>query len=377
MDKQGVLAEFREVIKGPDNHYIRSWKKSAGRVMGCFCTYVPLELFTAAGMLPVRIRGAGCEDSGPADTYLSNRACTFVRHATALALEEKYDFLDGAVFLNTCDHVRRGNDVWRAKTGIDFFAFISVPRQVRESLFPWFMEEVSNVRSAMESRFGVKVSDDSLREAIDLHNQVRTRLIALNDFRVLERPPITGEEMLVVAVGSQLIPPKKFLELADALIPALKSSSPEGPPPRARLVVIGGELDEPDFVRAIESQGALVVGDDVCFSTRHFSQLIENEGDPFEAVCRGYFFKVSCARMIGGFPERYALVRDLMVKHRADGAVFQRMKFCDPWGGEAHNFMRRKKAEGMNLLVLDREYGVISTGQIKTRVQAFLESMGK
>ena len=124
MSKNEIMADFREVIKAPDNHHIHEWKKSGGGVIGYMCTYVPVELFTAAGMLPVRIRGAGSDDSGPADAYLSNRVCTFVRHATTLAMEERYDFLDGAIFVNTCDHVRRANDVWRAKSGIGFFDFI-------------------------------------------------------------------------------------------------------------------------------------------------------------------------------------------------------------------------------------------------------------
>lgn len=377
MDKHDVLTEFREIIKGPDNAYIREWKSSGGPVMGYFCTYVPVELFTAAGMVPLRVRGAGCEDSGPADAYLSNRACTFVRHSTALALEERYDFLDGAVFLNTCDHVRRANDVWRAKTGIGFFAFISLPRNVRESLLPWYMEEVGNVKSELEDHFGARISEDSLRRAIDLHNRVRSRLISLNELRMRERPPLSGEEMLTIAVASQVMPPHKFVELADDLLPVLEEADPEGDPPRARVAVIGGELDEPEFLRAIESMGAAVVADNVCFSTRYFDQLIQNAGDPFEALCRGYFFNIPCARMIGGFPDRYDRVQGLLERFGADGVIFQRMKFCDPWAGDAHNLLRRKKSGGLNLLILDREYGVISTGQIKTRVQAFLESMGK
>jgi len=377
MKKDEILAEFGEVIKGPDNRYLQEWKKSGGRVMGYFCTYVPKELFTAAGMLPVRIRGAGSEDSGAADTYLSNRVCTFVRHATSLALAERYDFLDGAVFLNTCDHVRRANDVWRAKTNLGFFGFLSVPRNARESLLPWYVEEVSNLKSQMEQHFGIKVSEDSLREAIQLHNQVRQRLITLNELRGQDPPRLTGEEMLSIALASQLMPAAPFLERADELIAELKNHPPEARPIRARVVVIGGELDEPAFLRVIESQGAAVVADNVCFSARSFSQMIPVEGNLLEAICRGYFFNIPCARMIGGFPKRYEQIEALVKKYQAKGVIFQRMKFCDPWGGEAHKMLHRKKTTGLHLLVLDREYGVISTGQIKTRVQAFLETMGK
>jgi benzoyl-CoA reductase subunit C len=377
MPKDEILAELRQVIREPDNTYIQDWKKSGGLTMGYFCTYMPLELFTAAGILPVRIRGAGCEDSSPADAYLSNRICPFVRHATSLALDERYDFLDGAVFLNTCDHVRRANDVWKAKTSIPFFDMVSVPRTPREALLPWYMEEVNNLRSHMEDHFKVKVTDEALREAIETHNKVRQRLIRLNDLRGMDKPRLTGEEMLIVSVASQLIPAGRFIELADELIADIEATEPEDRNIRARIVVIGGELDEPEFLRIIEGQGAAVVADNVCFSTRYFSQLIQNAGDPLETICRGYLFNIPCSRMIGMFPQRYEQLEKLMRKYNAEGVIFQRMKFCDPWGGDAHNMMHRKKTTGMHLLVLDREYGVSSVGQVKTRVQAFLESLGK
>ena len=86
-----------------------------------------------------------------------------------------------------------------------------------------------------------------------------------------------------------------------------------------------------------------------------------------------YFFKVSCARMIGNFPDRFDHVLRTIKKHRIDGVVFQRLKFCDPWGGEAHNLGRRLKRHGIPVLFLDREYGHPNKGQVGTRVQAFIE----
>lgn len=376
MTREEILAEFRAVIQGPRNRYLEEWKHTGGRMMGYFCTYVPRELFSAAGFVPVRLRGAGSTDSSAADTYLSNRVCTFVRHATSLALAEKYDFLDGAVFLNTCDHVRRANDVWRAKTSIGFFGFLSVPRTPREALVPWYVEEVRRLQSQMEEHFGIQIRDDALREAIQLHNQVRQRLIELNEFRGSPSPRLSGEEMLIIALAAQLMPAPRFLELADSLVSCLPDASPLERPVRARVVVIGGELDEPEFLRLIESQGAAVVADNICFSARAFSQKIPLEGDPLETLCRGYLFNIPCARMIGAFPDRYRQLEILMAKYQARGVIFQRMKFCDPWGGDAHKMLHRKKTTGLSLLVLDREYGIISTGQIKTRVQAFLEAMG-
>lgn len=372
-----AMIPFRQAIKSAGNEFISEWKKNGGKVVGYFCSYTPAELITAGGMLPIRIRGAGSEDSGPADSYLSARLCTFVRHATALALEEKYSFLDGEIALNTCDHVRRCHDVWVKKTEIPFHGFLSVPRKQTESLYPWYKEEVARLKNSLEEHFNVKITDNDLKEAISLHNEARKKLIELNEFRKTDPPKISGADALTVSVASQVMRKQEFIKLADELLEALKNSDAPSDPPRARVVVVGGELDEPRFLEVVESVGASVVGDNVCFGTRYFDELIKEAGDPFEALCRFTFFNVPCSRMVGGFPQRFNFVERLMRECKADGAIFQRMKFCDPWGVEAHNMIRRFKSYEKRILVLEREYGVVATGQVKTRVQAFLEAMGK
>lgn len=377
MAESGVMDTLRNAIRGPGNEYTSRWKQDGRHIIGHFCTYVPAELITAAGMLPVRIRGAGSSDSGPADVYLSSRLCTYIRHATALALEEKYSFLDGEIALNTCDHVRRCHDVWVKKTEIPFHGFLSVPRKQGESLYPWYKEEVENLKGGLEDHFGVEITRNNIADAIHLHNEVKKRLINLNEFRRSDPPKLKGSQALTVAVASQVMPREEFIRLADELLAELKEAPPPEEKPRARVVVVGGELDEPRFLEVIESMGAAVVGDGVCFGTRYFDELIPEAGDPFETMCRHTFFRVPCSRMVGGFPKRYEYVEQLTSHCQADGVIFQKMKFCDPWSAEAHNMLHRFKNTDGHLLILEREYDVIATGQVKTRVQAFMEAMGK
>ena len=104
-----------------------------------------------------------------------------------------------------------------------------------------------------------------------------------------------------------------------------------------------------------------------------WSAAAEKAADPLDALCQRYFFQTSCARMIGNFPDRFDTLVDTMKKRRIDGVVFQRLKFCDPWGAEGHKLRLRCKRMGLPLLVLEREYGLVHAGQVKTRVQAFME----
>jgi benzoyl-CoA reductase/2-hydroxyglutaryl-CoA dehydratase subunit BcrC/BadD/HgdB len=371
MSVNAQLDKFREVIAGPTNQHIQGWKSSGRGVIGYFCSYVPVELIQAAGLLPVRLRGAGSTDSGPADAYLSARICTYVRHTLTLALQGQYDYLDGEIGLNTCDHVRRAFDLWRHKTKVPFHGFISVPRSVRDSLFPYFKEEIENLKSALEKNFSKKIQDADLQSAIVKQNQVRERLRLIDELRGEEIPRLSGANALLATIASFVMPADDFIKEADLL---LKEVGIGGEKPRARLLLAGNELDEPAFVEAVESQGALVVADSLCFGTRaHQSPVDEGAKDPLDALCQRYFFQTSCARMIGNFPERFDAMMETIEKRKIDGVVFQRLKFCDPWGAEAHKLRLRCKANGIPLLILEREYGLVHAGQVRTRVQAFLE----
>ena len=374
MTIQEKLDGFRAVIKGPTNEHIQRWKGSGRGVIGYFCSYVPVELIAAAGLLPVRLRGAGSTDSGPADAFLSSRICTYVRHTLALALEGHYDFLDGEIGLNTCDHVRRAFDLWRHKTSVPFHGFISVPRNVRDSLYPYYKEEIENLKAALEKQFSVKIGAADLQDAIASHNQVRERLRRIDEHRAEDIPRLSGADALAVTIASFLMPPEEFCKMADDLLAELGKEKPAGEKPRARLLLAGAELDEPGFVEAIESQGAAVAADSLCFGMRaHQSLVEENSKDPLDALCQRYFFQTSCARMIGNFPERFEALIESVNQRKIDGVVFQRLKFCDPWGAEGHKLRLRCKRMGVPLLVLEREYGLVHAGQVKTRVQAFME----
>jgi benzoyl-CoA reductase subunit C len=374
---QKQLEEFRAVIAGPSNRHIERWKGSGRGVIGYFCSYVPVELIAAAGLLPVRLRGAGSTDSGPADAFLSSRICTYVRHTLTLALQGKYGFLDGEIGLNTCDHVRRAFDLWRHKTKVAYHGFVSVPRNVRKSLYPYYKEEIENLKISLEQHFAAPIGEDGLQAAIASQNQVRDRLRRIDESRCGDAPRLRGSDALTVTIASFLMPPGEFCKMADDLLAKLGNEQPSGSVPRARLLLAGSELDEPGFVEAIESQGAAVVADSLCFGTRaHQSPVEENPSDPLDALCQRYFFQTSCARMIGNFPERFEAMIDAVNERKIDGVIFQRLKVCDPWGAEGHKLRLRCKRAGLPLLVLEREYGLVHAGQVKTRVQAFLEMIG-
>jgi benzoyl-CoA reductase/2-hydroxyglutaryl-CoA dehydratase subunit BcrC/BadD/HgdB len=348
--------------------------EAAGRpALGYFCCYTPPELLWAAGLLPLRLRGL-VPDSAAGDAYLSHLTCSFTRHVTAAVLEGAYHFLAGIVSVNTCDHVRRAHDAIAAKSGLPYLGFITAPRSFRASFLPWYREELERLQAGLQQHFRVKITAPALTEAIALFNQVRERLVRIDALRRDREPRLSGAETLTAQLAARSLPPDRFLALADQLLAAAADSPPLSGI-RARVVLAGGELDDPAFVRALESQGAHVVGDLLCCGARGLGQRIEAGPDPLGDLAHAYLHQLPCARMMGEFPRRYQELRRLYHDRAAAGIIFQRIKFCQIWSTEVHNLRHRFETEPLPLLVLDREYGIVSSGQIKTRVQAFLERL--
>jgi len=369
-----AINRFEEIIERPDNDSIRSVKTTGGKVCGYWCGYVPEELILAAGMTPVRIRGIGSEDSSSGDMWLSYRLCTFTRWALSAAVDGHYDFLDGLVGLNSCDQVRRASQVWMERAPTDFSHFLAVPRTTRDINFNAYLSEIKNFKSALEEYTGKEITKDDLRETIKIVNDKRDLLERIASLR---KPGssghVAGSEMLAVCVASTQIPPDDFMKMGREFLARREEMEPPDTGSRARLLVCGGEFDEPGYMKVLEGQGAQIVGEFMCFGSRAYSDKVEDGGDPLEAVARRYFNHVPCVRMGEKFHRRFGALKQMMEDFDAEGLVFQRLKFCQLWGAENHNMLEFCRKEGIPMLSLEREYNVISTGQIKTRIQAFLE----
>jgi benzoyl-CoA reductase/2-hydroxyglutaryl-CoA dehydratase subunit BcrC/BadD/HgdB len=140
-------------------------------------------------------------------------------------------------------------------------------------------------------------------------------------------------------------------------------------------MVTGSVMNNPEFIRSIEELGALVVTDELCTSTRYWSDpvMLDNRS-PLEAISRRYLNNFPCARMVpsdGRFDRVLQLARD----YRVDGVVSQVIRYCVPYAHDLPLITERLKQTGVPTLALDVEYGTSGSGQIRTRVQAFLEML--
>jgi bzd-type benzoyl-CoA reductase N subunit len=372
-----VLDRFREVNEAfPKTAQILEHKKRGGNVIGWLCTYVPEEIIHAAGALPIRIIGYSHEanlDDANAHLYINN--CTFSRSCLQLGLEKQYDFLDGVVGGSTCDGARRLFDVWRQYVGTSFHHVLTVPRKFTERAHQLYYDEVVLFKKHFEEHFGVEITDKALLKSTILLNESRGLLHELYELRKWGKPPISGAETLEVLNAAYRMPKELFNQWITELIDELKASD-KAFTGRARVMLVGSVLTNPEFVKSIEDQGALVVTDELCTSTRYWGdKVVLDDGRPIlEAISRRYLNNFPCARMYPS-DERFNRIIDYARDFRVDGVISEIVRYCVPYAHDLPLLTDRLSEVGIPTLALDVEYGTAGSGQVATRVQAFLEML--
>jgi bzd-type benzoyl-CoA reductase N subunit len=381
--KSKLLQEFSEMANVLENSATRTWKeqkdqKEQGRkVVGYFCSAIPEEIFTAAGFLPFRMRATGSTATELSDSYFSNLNCSFVRHCFNVALLGEYDFLDGVVLVNSCDNLRRIYDHWTRQLKTPFVRIMSFPRKTGQPQVDWYHKELTELRAAMQEHFGLEISDDRLWESIRLHNETRRLQRQLYELRKAAEPPISGADTLAVIVAGTAMPKQAYNGMLRELLTELRDADGISGY-RARLMILGSILDDPEYIGVIEDQGGLVVTDSTCFGSRIMWKDIAEEGDdPIQALAQYYIAdRHSCPRTFGDHERRAEFVREMVRDFDVDGVIGERLTFCDQWGFAQYSIKNDFEEDGTPYLPLEREYILSGVGQLRTRVQAFLETLG-
>jgi len=355
------------------------------KLIGYVCSFVPVEMITAAGCIPFRIRGDVGEPITKGDTLLETIVCPFVRSCFDLAVKGKYDFLSGVAIPHACDSMTRSYPVWSYSLELPYSHFINIPSVVKESSFEFFNEILKTFKQSLEEYVGKEISNDDLADAIKLHNANRDKAKAIYEFRKADPPLLTGVELTkIITVGTSL-PVEEANALFDEVLEELgqRSESPveKGP----RILVDGACVDNFELIKIIEDSGANVVVDTICNGTRDAFPHTDEGGDPIDALAHRYLDKINCPKTYrnneagtfeGDIASRFGDIGKFSKDFKVDGAVLYVYKYCDPFGFEVP--ARKAYYESINvpLLYLEDLYSTGTIGQLKTRVQAFLEMIG-
>jgi len=249
-----------------------------------------------------------------------------------------------------------------------------VPRKYTERAHNLYYDQVTQFKKHLEQYLNIEINDTELLNSIQIYNESRELLKKLYELRRLEKPPISGAETMEVLNASFRMPKELFNDYLKQLLAEIAASGLEHQS-RARLMVTGSVMNNPEFIRSIEELGGLVVTDELCNSTRYWSDpVVLDDRAPLEAISRRYLSNFPCARMVPS-DERFNRILQLAREYRVDGVISQIIRYCVPYAHDQPSITEKLKQINVPTLALDVEYGTSGSGQIRTRVQAFLEML--
>jgi benzoyl-CoA reductase/2-hydroxyglutaryl-CoA dehydratase subunit BcrC/BadD/HgdB len=380
------LYYFENLLQEANNDLVREATAAGRRAVGSVCSQIPEVLLDLPGCFSVRLRAPRTGSMEMGTFYMTSLLCECCRALLERAIEGGYKFLDCIMAPDACAQMNRCVENIDLQKLCDkdrfFITYSDVPMKSDETALRHYVRQMRlRVLEPLHEVYGIDVSDAALRKAVELHNETSRLITALGEFRKEEAPRITGYEFSVLCLATYCCPKDLLLGKLQETLEEVKTRTPDPEGTyRARVVMVGSELDSPDLIKLTEEAGALVVADRFCFGSfpgRQELPLNATE-DVLTQVCRQYLASGQCPRFMDTvkIDERKAYVDRLAKDFHANGLIYEQMKFCDYWGYEraaASHIMREDF--GYPVLSIDVPYVVGNSGQLRTRVQAFVESM--
>ncbi len=369
-EEKELFDQFKDWYKNRHD-YAKAWKeRTGGKVMGYFCTYVPEEILYAANILPVRILGSH-EPQDVTEPHIFAMFCPFCRDCLAQGLKGRFDYLDGIMIAQSCLHVRQAYTSWDIHIPTDYSYYLPHPMHVQSPhAIPYLREELVQFKTSIENWIGRTITDEDLRRGIELINMNRRLMKQVYELRKGINPPLTGLEAMYMVVSSQTTDKHDHNKALESLLQQLPSRNIGDP--GERLMILGSEDDDTEFISMVEELGATFVTDDHCTGTRYFQKEVNPTGDPLTAIAERYVKRVPCPSK--DWPQRTRLdhIVQMAKDYDAQGAILIQQKFCDPHELDIPIIKETLEKNGLSTLFLELDV-TVPIGQFKTRVEAFLE----
>lgn len=376
------LARVNEIYQDRSKR-VKELKETGKKIIGYLCSFPPVEMMTAADLVPYRITGDVRKSIDQATNYLIPRSCPFTLNCFELGIKGEYEFLDGFVSPYSCEYIDSIYDFWCYYFKPSYHYYVEVPHRVDPLAHQFFKEGLARFRKSLEEFSGIALSDERLRHAIKLHNENRALMRELYQLRKEDPPLISGTEITRVILAAMSIPVTESNEMLRSIIEEVKDRRVRPQKKSARLLLWGPILDDIAFVQLIEESGAHVVMDDVCFGSRHYWSDVEIDLEPIDGLATRYL-QIPCPCIYRGtkvehredleYRFRYLLhyARDFNV----NGAVLCVVRHCETHAHNAPDIRDYLKGAGLPVLHMDYTYDMMSAMPLKTRVQAFVEMIG-
>lgn len=377
---------FENLLEEANNELVRQAKAEGGVAVGYSCYYIPEALLNCGKAFTVRLRAPNTGSLDISQYYMSSFICGYTRALFERAFEGGYNFMDFYASSDTCQQMVRVveniHELQLSQNESFEYGIIDAPMKITAHGNSFYTEQVKKqFIQPLSERFDVDFSESAVREAVKEHNRMCGVIEQISELRKAENPVITPREFHIISMVSYCCPTALILPYLEETLAELRAR--EADPVnrwRARVVVVGSELDDYAFSEILENCRCYVAADRYCFgSFPGRQQIVLNDNEPaIDQVCRNYLESNQCPRFMSQdkIEGRREYVRKLAEEYRADGIIYEQAKFCDFWGYERTlNTQVMREDYGIPTLGIDREYVVRGSGQLSTRIQAFIESL--
>ena len=380
------LIYFEKLLENADNELIKQAQADGGIALGYTCFHIPEVLLNVDRCFSTRLRAPNTGSIDIATYYMSNYTCEYARALVERGIEGGYRFLDAVIGVDACSMMNRAMEhfeILDINEKPNFFVtHTDMPFKITDYTLDGYERQMQvRVLDRLHEVFGVDVSDAAIRKAVEEHNEVCRIISEISEMRKKDKPVITGYEFHVIDLVTYVCPKALILPYLRETLEELRARKPDRKSPfRARVASVGSEIDDPSLTRLIEDVGALVVSDRYCFGSTPGREVIELKDDEpaLRQICLHYMQVSECARWISDEKvlQRRETADRLAKEFKAEGIIYEQMKYCDYWGFERALVSHIMHDEyGWPVLSIDRLYNNGNSGQLRTRVQAFVESL--
>ena len=343
---------------------------------------VPDELIHAAGCIPLHFCLGGTEDQmNTGHAYVSQTTCGFQRVNLGIFDEGEsissqiYNLIDLLISGTFCNGVQNTAMYLENYFEKESFPFI-IPHTNKTDSLRFYLTQLVLLKEKLEKITNNKITTDKIQNSIVTYNKLRKIYQEIDKFRFSNNPIISLSSIQNLIYHLKLNGPNLNMDKANEFHKMLLNNNlPEKKGIRVFLTGSGITLED-KFISIIEDCNCMISGDDLCSGFEFFSSLVkENENDPFVALADRYLNSSLTGRMI---PDTYRINMLLKEYNKRDtkGIINSYLKFCDSYSNSADFFKIKMNRKNIQVLNLERDYSENSIGQLKTRIEAFLEILG-
>ena len=362
---------------------IQDAKAAGKKVVGTFCVFVPEELTLAAGALQVGLCAGAKAGTEKAETLVPRGTCDLIKSFVGFKLARLCPYTESCDLVvgeTTCDGKKKAYEAFGAHVNMHV---MEVPQCKGPCDVDLFRAELARYKDALEALTGNAVTAASLAEATRRVNAKRRALQRLAKLRAADPAPISGRDALLVNQISFYDDPDRFTakvnELCDEMEARIARGEGVASKGTPRLLLAGCPMAVPNWKLPylIESSGAVIVGEESCIGERNPRDLTDETPADLEAMLDALaarYMKIDCACFTPN-DERLTHIAAMARELKADGVVHYGLLFCQPYAHEAMKVGKAMEAAGVPYLAIETDYGMEDAGQLKTRVEAFVETL--